>query len=363
MCDAERKKGSKMDKKMYLTITAALVTLAFVWLFMQLAVPVLKPLAWALIIGIATIPHYDRIARRYPDRPGKSAGIMLLLITVCFILPFTALIISIANNAQQWFSEASSLVQEITRSGMGALDKVPFLNRMLDLAERNGIDLAGHAQTVVTNASGLLLNAVASTAKGLAELLFTLAVALFILFFIYRDGQHLFATAIKRFADNEQHVARFFSSVQSTVTAVFIGTIYTCIAQGAIAGIGYYVADVPAPILWGTLTAIAAIIPVVGTAIIWVPLTAFLALKGDYLTAGLLALWCLFFVGLADNAIRPFAVGAQSDISALAIVLGAICGATTMGILGLLLGPVVFASLVTIWRELTREEPSVIVTE
>lgn len=353
-----------MDKKLYLTITAALVTLAFAWLFIKLSFPILKPLAWALIIGIATIPHYDRLARRFPGRPGKSAAVMLLLITVCFIIPVVALITSIANNAQQWFSEANNLIQEVTRGGMGTIRRIPFLNRLLEMADNTGFDLASHAEGIVSNASGVLLNAAASTARGLAEILFTLAVALFILYFIYRDGHYVFSTALRRLANNEQHVQRFCSSVQSTVTAVFIGTIYTCVAQGTIAGIGYYVADVPAPILWGTLTAIAAIIPVVGTAIIWVPLTAFLALKGDYLTAGLLALWCLFFVGLADNAIRPLAVGAQSDISALAIVLGAIGGATTMGILGLLLGPVVFASLVTIWRELTREEKSnIVVTE
>ncbi|MBT1072893.1 AI-2E family transporter [Pelotalea chapellei] len=345
-----------MDKKIYLTIIAALATLAFAWLVILLATPVLKPLAWALIIGIATIPLYDRLAKRFPDRPGTSAGVMVLIVIVCFILPVVGLIVSIANNAPQWFADASNLVQEVTRSGMGAISKIPYLNRLLELAERNGINVAKHTEAIVANASAVLLNAAATTAKGLASILFTLAVALFILFFIYRDGQRVLATAVRRFASNEQRVRRFLSRVQSTVSAVFLGTIYTCIAQGTTAGIGYYVADVPAPILWGALTAIAAVVPVVGTGVIWVPLTVFLVLKGAYLTAGLLALWCLLFVGLADNAIRPLAVGAQADVSALAILLGAIGGATTMGILGLIMGPVVFASLVTIWHELTDEE-------
>ena len=83
------------------------------------------------------------------------------------------------------------------------------------------------------------------------------------------------------------------------------------------------------------------------------PLAALVALNGAYLAAGLLALWCIVFVGLADNAIRPLAIGATSDISTLAIVLGAICGVFSLGLLGLILGPVVFAILITIWGEAT----------
>jgi predicted PurR-regulated permease PerM len=139
---------------------------------------------------------------------------------------------------------------------------------------------------------------------------------------------------------------------------VTVGTVLTCCAQGVTAGLGYWVAGVPAPILCGALTAVAALVPVVGTGIIWVPLAALVALNGSYLAGGLLALWCILFVGLADNAIRPLAIGATSDIPTLAIVLGAICGVFVLGILGLILGPVVFAILFTLWGELVApEEP------
>jgi predicted PurR-regulated permease PerM len=84
-----------------------------------------------------------------------------------------------------------------------------------------------------------------------------------------------------------------------------------------------------------------------------VPLAALVAINGAYLKAGLLSLWCIFFVGLADNAIRPLAIGAKSNIPVPAIVLGAICGVFALGILGLILGPVLFAILITVWRDVT----------
>lgn len=345
-----------IDRNLYRSLMAAIATSAAVCLIILLAAPVLKPLAWALIIGIATNPHYDRLAARFPGRRGKSAGLMLLIVTICFIVPFVAVLLSVANNAQDWFEQASHLVREVTRSGLGTLERIPILSQLLRLADRAGVDLASHAEPLITGASGFLLNAAAATAKSIAEILFVLAVSLFILFFIYRDGETILSVSLDRFFDNNRRLKRIISSIRASVTAVFVGTVYTCIAQGTTAGIGYYVADIPAPILWGMLTAVAAIVPVVGTGIIWVPLTAFVALQGNYLTALLLGLWCLLFVGLADNLIRPLAVGAQSDIPVLAVVLGAIGGASTIGILGLILGPVVFAVMAALWHDLTTED-------
>ena len=342
-----------MDKKIYLSIVAAFATAAAVWLFALLAAPIAKPLAWALIIGIATLPHHDRLAGKFPGHPDRSAGVMVLAITVCFILPVAALIVMVAENAADWYSEGERLVLAFTTTGAGTLSHFPFASRIITLGERFGIDLSGFGAKAAAGASGYLLEVTTNTAKNLGELLFTLAVALFILFFIYRDGERIVSAAIARFATNQEKPRRYFSEIRATTTAVTVGTILTCLVQGVTAGVGYFVAGVPAPVLCGALTALAALVPVVGTGIIWVPLVALVAINGAYLKALLLTLWCVIFVGLADNAIRPLAIGAKSNIPVPAIVLGAIGGVFALGILGLILGPVLFAILITVWRDVT----------
>ena len=332
---------------------AALATAAAVWLFALLAAPIAKPLAWALIIGIATLPHHDRLARKFPEHPGRAAGLMVLAITVCFILPVAAMVVMVAQNAAELYKEGERLVQAFTTTGASTLSHFPFAREIITLGDRFGIDFSGFGAKLATGASGYLLDAATNTAKNLGELLFTLAVALFILFFIYRDGERIVSTAIARFATNQGKARRYYSEIRATTTAVTIGTIFTCLVQGVTAGLGYFVAGVPAPVLCGALTALAALVPVVGTGIVWVPLTALIAINGAYLKAGLLALWCIVFVGLADNAIRPLAIGAESNIPVPAIVLGAIGGVFALGILGLILGPVLFAILITVWRDVT----------
>ena len=342
-----------MDKKIYLSIIAALATAAASVLFALLAAPIAKPLAWALIIGIATLPHHDRLARKFPGHPGRTAGLMVLAITVCFILPVAALIVMVVQNAAEWYTEGERLVLAFKTTGAGTLSHFPFVSGIIATGERFGIDLAGIGAKLAAGTSGYLLDIATNTALNLGELLFTLVVALFILFFIYRDGERIVSAAITRFATNQDKARRYFSEIRATTTAVTVGTILTCLVQGVTAGLGYYVAGVPAPVLCGALTALVALVPVVGTSIVWVPLVVLIAINGAYLKALLLALWCLFFVGLADNAIRPLAIGAKSNIPVPAIVLGAICGVFALGILGLILGPVLFAILITVWRDVT----------
>lgn len=345
-----------MDKKIYLSIMAAFATAAAVWQFALLAAPIAKPLAWALIIGIATLPHHDRLARKFPGHPDRAAGLMVLATTVCFILPVAAMIVMIAQNAADWYMEGERLVLAFKITGAGTLSRFPFASDIIVHLERFGIDLSGTGAKLAAGVSGYLLEVTTNAAKNLGELLLTLAIALFILFFIYRDGERIVFAAIARFATNQHKAQRYFSEIRATTTAVTVGTILTCLVQGLTAGIGYFVAGVPAPVLCGAMTALAALVPVVGTGIVWVPLAALIAINGAYLKAGLLALWCIVFVGFADNAIRPLAIGASSNIPVPAIVLGAICGVFTVGILGLILGPVLFAILMTVWQDVTATD-------
>jgi len=345
-----------MDRKIYLSILAALVTATAIGVVVLLAIPVASPLAWALIIGIATMPHHNRLALRFPGHPGRAAGLMVLAVTVCFILPLAAFVATVAVNATGWYKQVELLIQAFTKTGASTLSHLPLLDKITSLTDRFGVDLAGIGGKIAAASSEFILQAATNAAKSLADLLFTLAVALFILFFIYRDGERTVFAAIARFAPNQQRAHHYLTEIRRITTSVTVGTLFTCAAQGVTAGLGYYVADVPAPILCGALTAVAALIPVVGTGVVWVPLAVVVAFGNDphaYRNALLLALWCVVFVGLADNAIRPLAIGATSDISPLAIVLGAICGVFTLGLLGLILGPVVFAILITIWNETT----------
>jgi hypothetical protein len=140
-----------MDKKTYFSIMAALATVVAIWLFAQLAAPIAKPLALALIIGIATLPHHDWLARRFPGHPGRSAGLMVFVITVCFILPVAGLIAMVVQNAAGRHTEGERLVRAFSTTGAGTLSHFPFADRIMALGERFGIDLSGFAEKLAAD--------------------------------------------------------------------------------------------------------------------------------------------------------------------------------------------------------------------
>lgn len=344
-------KGRPMDRKLYLSILAALLTLGAVLLMLLLALPIIKPLAWGLIIGVATMPHYNRVLRRFPEHPDRSAGIMVFAVAICFVLPVGALVVTAAVNAPDWYRQLVQLVQTVAKTGSTNFGHLPVVQKIMGLVSRFDIDIAGLGGKIASTSSTVVLGIAADLARNMLSFLGTLAIALFILYFIYRDGERVVSSFIGRLSPNPRKAQHYASQIRSITTAVTVGTVLTCATQGVLAGLGYWVAGVPAPIFCGALTAIAALIPVVGTGVVWVPLVAVLALNGSYLAAGLLAAWCIIFVGIADNAIRPLAIGASSDISTLAVVLGAICGVVSMGLLGLIVGPVIFAVLFSLWDD------------
>ena len=101
-----------MDKKLYFSIIAAFLTIAAIALFALLAAPIAKPLAWALIIGIATMPHHNRLEHRFPEHPSRAAGLMVLAVSVCFILPLAGLVIiertGMDSRSRKFFSSGLS---------------------------------------------------------------------------------------------------------------------------------------------------------------------------------------------------------------------------------------------------------------
>lgn len=336
---------------------AALATVAALWLLALFVAPFVKPLAWSLIIGIATIPHYERLSRRLPRYPNYAAGIMVLVITLCIMLPVVGLLVMIARNATDWYSESERLVLVFTQSLPSTLAHLPLGSKLITLGTKIGFDLTSYAAQFATSASKILLDLATRTAKNLAELIFVLGMSMFILFFIYRDGERILFTGLELFVTRQKKIIHYLQDIRATTTSVVVGTLLTCLVQGVLAGIGYFFAEVPAPVLCAILTALAAVLPVVGTAIIWGPLVVIVAINVSYVKAAALLLWCLIVVvAVADNLIRPLVIGKKRNIPALAIILGAVSGVVAMGLIGLILGPLFFAILTTIWRDVTRDD-------
>jgi hypothetical protein len=85
-------------------------------------------------------------------------------------------------------------------------------------------------------------------------------VMLFILFFLLRDGREMRHAAIRLIPLQPARRDAILTLVANTTRAVIYGTGLTALAQGALVGIGFAIADLPSPIVFGVLAAICALL-------------------------------------------------------------------------------------------------------
>jgi Ca2+-transporting ATPase len=98
-----------------------------------------------------------------------------------------------------------------------------------------------------------------------------------------------------------------------------------------------------------------AMIPM-GATLVWFPTGIILILK-DQLWPGLgLLLWGFLAVSTIDNVIRPLVISGASQVPFLVVLFGVLGGLTAFGAVGLFLGPVILAVLLSVWQSWLKQQ-------
>jgi len=140
-------------------------------------------------------------------------------------------------------------------------------------------------------------------------------------------------------------VDKFTSVARATIK----GTLLIGIAQGALAGLAFWIVDISGPIFWGTVMTVLSIIPGIGTGLVWAPAAIILVIGGKVWQGIFLFAFCLLVVGTVDNLLRPRLVGRDTQMHDLLIFFGTLGGILLFGVLGFILGPILAALFVTVW--------------
>jgi predicted PurR-regulated permease PerM len=173
------------------------------------------------------------------------------------------------------------------------------------------------------------------------------------LFFLFRDGAalsgQLLTLSQRMLGPSGERVARHMvAAVHGTVT----GLVLVGLAEGVLIGVGYVLAGLPHAVPVAALTGVVAVIPF-GAPIAFCAAGLYLLSQGS--TGAAVAVVALGFlvVFIADHFVRPFLIGGAARLPFLWVLLGILGGLETFGLLGLFLGPVVMAAMISLWREWT----------
>ena len=162
---------------------------------------------------------------------------------------------------------------------------------------------------------------------------------LFLLFFMLRDGPAMLQRLTQLVPLEGQRREALLKLVGNTTRAVVYGTVLTALLQGVLVAIGFAIAGVPSPVVFGVLAALLALLPVGGAAVVWVPGVVWLIATQGWGWAIFLAIWGAV-VSLSDNFLRPVLISNHAPVSTLAVFIGVIGGASAFGGVGIIIGPV-----------------------
>ncbi len=312
--------------------------------------PFLASLAWAGILAYVTWPLQQRLCRHLPGRANLAALLMTLGVAATLLLPMLWVMFTLVGD----LSVASATLTQLSSQGLPPL---PIGVRAWPGGEWFAAQyqrVHGDPAWVREQIAALGLTDVASlklVVGGVGRNVAKFGLALFALFFLYRHGDAVLAQ-VRGVATRWLGIAArgYIHAVGVTVRAVVFGIVLTALAQGTLAGLGYWVAGVAAPALWGLITALVSLIPFVGP-VVWIGLSLGLLAHGETEAALGLFLWGALVVSWVDNLIRPLVISGPTRVPFLLVFLGVLGGLNAFGLIGLFLGPVLLAVSLAIWRE------------
>lgn len=309
------------------------------------------PALWAAILAYVTFPIYTFFHKKVRLSSDFSAGIMTVSISLLIGVP---LVIGVFVLQQEALSLYSNMIYRVK---VGYLD-VPDYFKNLPVVGQQIKDMLWE---INKNPEGALeaFRAWVQSHLYYGKVAFDVAfsslakigMALMTLFFFYRDGTSLIRQirqALRNIIGNR--IDGYIDSVGTTTRAVVYGIGLTALAQALLAGVGYYFAGAPSPILLTLVTLIVALIPF-GTPFAWGAVSVWLLSQG-HTTEGIgLALWGVLVISWVDNLIRPIVISGATKIPFIIIFIGVLGGLTAFGFVGLFIGPVVLAIGLAVWRE------------
>lgn len=318
------------------------------------AIVVLRPFVaaglFAAVFVLATWPLYLRLRRLLRGSDTWAAAVATALVIVLVLLPFAWLTQNAIDRVPAWFAVARGWVVDGLPPPPPWLPRIPIVGAMVDeywrgfAADPGALRDLGRRLVEVGRAPLVAAGAV------IGEGILQLALASFIGFFFYRDGETILRSlraGVVRLAG--ALADDLIATVEATVRGVVLGIVGTAVAQGAVATIGFLIAGVPGPLLLGGLTALVSILPG-GPVLVWLGATIWLLAQEQLGWAAFMVVWGAALISSIDNVLRPLLISRGASLSFALVFIGVVGGIIAFGFVGIFIGPTLLALCWRLWR-------------
>jgi predicted PurR-regulated permease PerM len=349
--DTPQKTVPVLGIERWITLAVIVVLLAGCFLVLQ---PFLSAVLWAIILCCTTWPLFNRLQRMMHGRRTLASLLVTLAMAVVVLAPFVVVGVSLAENANELLDEAKRFIDNGPPDPPSWVGKIPLVGASAQdywaSIAHNTASLMGDLKQYIKPLQAFAIGSGTLLGRGLLEL----ALSIFIAFFLYRDGEAI----SRRLTTSVDHIAgergrRLMRVAVSTMRGVVYGILGTAIAQGVLAGIGLWIASVPAAPLLGLATFFLSPLPI-GPPLVWGGAAIWLFYQGHTGWAVFMVIWGTLVVSSVDNFVKPLIISRGSNLPFILVLLGILGGVVAFGFIGVFLGPTLLAigfALVHDWSE------------
>jgi predicted PurR-regulated permease PerM len=316
--------------------------------------PFLVPLIWGAILAYVSWPAHIRILRGTRGRESLAAGLTTAGVSLLIIIPIVWLVILLRAEASSAYAHVQAFLASKPILPQRIRD-LPWLGSwaqdLLTRLSQNPTAISEQLVATMEQSSVEVTRVIGGLGRNVAKMFF----AVLSMFFLLREGPRI-ASETRSVLEGilGPRVGNYIEAVGNTTQAVVYALVLGALAQGLVAGLGYWLFRVEAPALLGALTVLVAFIPF-GAPIVWGSLSIWNLVTGNLWTGIALALWGMIVVSWVDNIVRPMVISNATRMPFLLVVFGVLGGVLAFGLVGLFIGPVLLAVSLAIWREWLEE--------
>jgi predicted PurR-regulated permease PerM len=339
---------SAFQKLLSKNFTDAMIRIGLIVFLVVMCFRIFAPFAnlmlWALILAITLYPLHQRLAKYLRGRQGRAsviivlAGILLIVVPTAMIGGSFAKYIHRAYTAYENDSitikqpdpkvaEWPLIGERVYKSWSKAANNLPVF-----IKENKG---------QLENISKRILSAAANTAGSLLVFVGAFVIAGVMMAF-GESGSNTMQNIFNRLTGKERG-PQLKNLSTATVRSVASGVIGVAFIQALLLGIGFIMAGIPAA---GVLAVIVMLLGIMQlpALLISLPAIAYLWWLGDASTViNIFLSIYLVVAGMADNVLKPILLGRGVDAPMPVILLGALGGMVSSGIIGMFIGAVLLA--------------------
>lgn len=309
----------------------------------QIFHPFMSLMLWSLILAVTLYPLNQLLAAKLGNRPGWAAVIVVVLGLAGLMVPLTLLGASIVDSVQSAMHTVETGQFVIPAPPNGVQDWPLIGSALYRVWFHASQDLSWAFQQIMPHLrdwSRVVLHQAAGIGAGIVIFIFALIIAGLIMAHGV-SGQRT-AVAIATRVSSAQRGPQIASLCTATIRAVAQGVVGIAFIQMLLIGVGLVAMGVPGA---GVIALLVLLLGIVQLPVLLITIPVVIYVFAQYgvgTSTVIFAIWTLI-AGLSDNVLKPLLLGRGVAVPMPVILIGALGGMVTGGIIGLFVGPVMLA--------------------